>query len=69
MCCLSCKVLKIVTARLRARTPLWDSENRPENDVPRDMYGRPLKMPAKNGQTLGSLVSVKYGLRYNRKNI
>jgi hypothetical protein len=47
MCCSSCKVpVFFRNAVHRERKPLWDMEKRPENDVPRDMYGRPLKTAA-----------------------
>jgi hypothetical protein len=46
MCCATCKVPVFTFVRKRALTPLWDSENCPKNDVPRDMYGRPLQKPA-----------------------
>jgi hypothetical protein len=47
MCCSSCKVpVFFRTAVHRERSPLWDTESRPENDVPRDMYGKPLKTAA-----------------------
>jgi hypothetical protein len=43
MCCVSCKVPKLpMVKRKRERVPLWDEKNRPANDVPRDIYGRPL---------------------------
>ncbi|GMO52716.1 MAG: hypothetical protein Pg6C_18540 [Treponemataceae bacterium] len=45
MCCASCKVPKFPVVKRISRTRLRDEENRPANDVPRDMYGKPLKAP------------------------
>jgi hypothetical protein len=42
VCCIYCKV-PVFTVRRRCRMRLRYSEDRPKDDVPRDIYGRPLQ--------------------------